>query len=1208
MLTAIYSRPALPYLKSIRVVALLFLILINSSAGDAAEKRSRHVGEIVFITGEVSLRLVNEQAFRAAQAKQELAVGDVIRTGQSGRASIIIDPETQLKIASNSTVVIKETGPGKEKSGALKTLLRLESGEVWTRSKGSGGLDIETPNATASIRGTEWSISVKGNESKVLVSEGQVQVSNEAGSVMVGKNEQGVVVGNQAPVKSIVINPRDRIQWTYYLSEKKLLRFIKFRNAAAGTAEALFNESRLDESEAAFNARLTQDQSDANALAGLGFIALKKGDAEKAGQLFERSAAAKETLAALMGRAYLLLSRNVLDDAAMELRHARQLFPQDPLPYIFQSYLYTSLGDYAAALRECDEGLEKIPGSPEILAFKADIYFILNKPEDAVRAIDQLLARTPDSSEGIEKTGFYHRYVTGDSKRSEDALRRAMQLDPRNDEAVSTLADLMREQGHIEEALQLIKQALDLSPSNAVHHYNYGRLLADINRIDEARAEFSRAVTLDPSFSRAYLGEGIVLLKEGRTEEALKELTKASMFEPNLSEIHSMLAIAHYQNHNVSAALDELKRAEECDPLDSTPHQLASTIYNDLFMPVEAIEESRKVKELLPYRKASGEALLESAKNGSMSLNYGLDFLDLAEWSLFYAQKALYVNPYSNTSHLGVALAYDKIGEVSALQGFNEYFGPASSEYLQGYILNVNSLNFSNRYRTLINKPGHYITFGGSYAAGDSESHGIDMTASGDFGSRFPLTYWASVSSDKDSGHLENSSYRSAGANIVLGYRPRYDHDLYLDIGYSKDRTGVTTKASQWLSWAAEYGFTPDDNQRVEDNLYWIQAGYHKRLGPESHILASARYLQSNTNLENPDGYTDPSGFLDMKSRIFNIAFGIKHVFTLLEDHQVSYGIDHSEVKLVSDEFWPILFPIWYETLKSAMYTRATNLHVYDRWSVTKDITIDAGLFFSHYKPYQYFGLEDVFLGMPLSFGMEASANKNRISPRIGVAINIGDRGVFRMAYQKRSTTGFLGEMAPVGAAGLVPPTFDIAFSEARDIQASIEYEIGKNTFIRVLGGHEKLSDVLQAGASQLWYARVGINQIIGKHLAASLRYHFNDSRVLDGSGHALYGIPQHSAEARLTYVHPSETYFTVRESYTGQRYADTDNTIRVKELFSTDLYLQKEFCKKKIMASVGVYNLFNRKYETADHPYYWYGGTLPGQGTTVAFRLEYRL
>ena len=76
----------------------------------------------------------------------------------------------------------------------------------------------------------------------------------------------------------------------------------------------------------------------------------------------------------------------------------------------------------------------------------------------------------------------------------------------------------------------------------------------------------------------------------------------------------------------------------------------------------------------------------------------------------------------------------------------------------------------------------------------------------------------------------------------------------------------------------------------------------------------------------------------------------------------------------------------------------------------------------------------------------------------------------------------FFGELAPVGTSGLVPPTFDIAYSEAKDLEASVEYELGKNTFVRALGGYEKLSDLISDNStSQLWYGRFALNQILGR-------------------------------------------------------------------------------------------------------------------------------
>ena len=917
---------------------LLFASFSNALDKPIERKGRTPAGEVVFVSGRAEVRLVPEENYRPAAPRQELVPGDIVKTASGGRLSILFKDETQLKLASNTTLMIKEVTSHAEKPGALRILLKLESGEVWTRSKGaSEGLTIETPHATAAIRGTEWGLSVIDNESRVIVMEGNVQLSSPLGSIHVGRNEQAIVTGREAPVKSLVVMPRDRTQWTHYLTEKRLIGYLKFRGGILGRAETLFNEGRLEESAEVFERILSTEPANALALTGLGLIELKRGKVEKAGEYLDQSLEAKKRLLALLGKSYLFISGNRTDEAGEILKDAKESFSKDPLPYIFSSYLYTFHGDFPGALDECDRGLSAIPNDPLLLGFKVNLYFILDKPAEAKKTIDTLIGKNPESSEGYEKLGFYERMVTGNSKKAKQALQRSIDLDGLNDEAVAKLADLLREEGYIPEALKLIEHALSIAPWNAMHHYNYGRLLADINRIDEAREEFRKALGLDSTFSRAYLGEGIVLLKEGRTEQALKELSKASLFEPNLSEIHSFLAIAYYQRQEVRAALDELRRAEECDPLDSTPHQLASVIYNDLYMPVEAIEEARKVLDLLPYRKASGEALLESSQNGTMAVNYGLDFLDLPEWSLYYAQKALFIDPYRNTSHIGVAKAYRKLGQVSALQGFNEFTNPFLSEQLQGLTLNVNSLNFSNRYSTLISKPGHYLTAGGTYAWGDSTEAQGDVTATGDFGSRFPLTYWFYSKGYRDSGHLPNNPYKEADGNLILGYKPSDDHDIYLDLAYSRQKVGVPPSAS------VPAILHRDDDENLKEDLYWVQLGYHKRFSPVSHLIAELRYFKSNDKIENPDFETDHTGFTSRRNKFENAAWGIRHMLTPYEDHQASYGMDYNHLKLNMIDRWGM------QEARDSLGRESFILYIYDRWTISPGMTLDAGLFLSYY-------------------------------------------------------------------------------------------------------------------------------------------------------------------------------------------------------------------------------------------------------------------
>ena len=361
-------RATLLVKRSIRSIVGIILVVSYCEAAEKPLERKGFspVGEIVFVAGKAVVRLVPEEGFRPAVSRQELVTEDMVRTAAGGRLSILFRDETQLKLASNTTLVIKEVTESKEKAGPLKILLRLESGEVWTRSKGvRDGVVIETPYATAAIRGTEWGLSVKGDESRVTVLEGNVQLSNSLGSITVGRNEEGVVVGSQAPTKSIIVMPKERTQWTHYLTERRLLRYLSFGEGGVGHGEVLLNEGKLEESGKMFEERLSRDPGDTGALTGMGLIALKKGDYEKAESHLDRALREKKELLALLGKAYLLIAGNRPEEAGEILKGAKNDFPRDPLLYIFTSYLDTFHGNFPEALKECDRGLASDSKRPD---------------------------------------------------------------------------------------------------------------------------------------------------------------------------------------------------------------------------------------------------------------------------------------------------------------------------------------------------------------------------------------------------------------------------------------------------------------------------------------------------------------------------------------------------------------------------------------------------------------------------------------------------------------------------------------------------------------------------------------------------------------------------------------------------------------------------------------------------------------------------
>ncbi|MFQ5840301.1 MAG: FecR domain-containing protein, partial [Candidatus Methylomirabilales bacterium] len=171
------------------------------------------------------------EVLRASQAQpaslgQGLLPGDVIRTGPGSRVAILLADESQIKLNANSTLEIKQVGapPGRPVPaavGLLHTILKLFNGEIWTRTR-RGELrgeffEIQTPAATATIRGTELNLSVgPADESRLAVLEGVVEFHNPQGRVLVAAGEQATARVGEAPRKTVLVNPRDAVQWSLY--------------------------------------------------------------------------------------------------------------------------------------------------------------------------------------------------------------------------------------------------------------------------------------------------------------------------------------------------------------------------------------------------------------------------------------------------------------------------------------------------------------------------------------------------------------------------------------------------------------------------------------------------------------------------------------------------------------------------------------------------------------------------------------------------------------------------------------------------------------------------------------------------------------------------------------------------------------------------------------------------------------------------------
>src|SRR5687767_6320878 len=179
--------------------------------GPRAALAAERAAEVVSVQGQGEARLDPSAAWRPAAAKQELPALSFVRTGAYSRMGLLFRDQTQVRLAEKTVLQIKAAAV----SPAGRTVLRLEQGRSWSQTNTTpSNLYFETPSATAAIRGTDWEIEVfEGGRALLTVFSGEVEFFNDRGRVLVARNEQAQALPGQAPVKILLANPRDRVQW-----------------------------------------------------------------------------------------------------------------------------------------------------------------------------------------------------------------------------------------------------------------------------------------------------------------------------------------------------------------------------------------------------------------------------------------------------------------------------------------------------------------------------------------------------------------------------------------------------------------------------------------------------------------------------------------------------------------------------------------------------------------------------------------------------------------------------------------------------------------------------------------------------------------------------------------------------------------------------------------------------------------------------------
>ena len=238
-------------------VALAAMIAGVAAEGAPVQRAAPVSGRIVATKAGETAVLVPENRARRAEMRQDLKAGDVLRTNAGGTLAIVFADQTQIRLGRNAVLVVKQVTRGSPSS------LQLQRGSMWARSpRGRSNLSVETPSATAAIRGTEWSLTADDDSSSLSVFSGEVEFANPQGSLS--------VTGGQAAHRVVLVNPSGREQMLYFVTLEDGLNLFGAVTPALSDAHQAALAGRWDEAEELYASIAARSDGRAKAIADHG--------------------------------------------------------------------------------------------------------------------------------------------------------------------------------------------------------------------------------------------------------------------------------------------------------------------------------------------------------------------------------------------------------------------------------------------------------------------------------------------------------------------------------------------------------------------------------------------------------------------------------------------------------------------------------------------------------------------------------------------------------------------------------------------------------------------------------------------------------------------------------------------------------------------------------------------------------------------------
>jgi tetratricopeptide (TPR) repeat protein len=156
---------------------------------------------------------------------------------------------------------------------------------------------------------------------------------------------------------------------------------------------------------------------------------------------------------------------------------------------------------------------------------------------------------------------------TGQYEKAAEQFQQAVQLEPANDRAYTSLAGAYRHLNQPDKAEETYKRAISVRPQYWRGYSYLGAFYFAQAEYEKAAAEFRRATELAPDSYDAFNNLGAALLYDGKDDDAARAFERSIAIRPSLNAYNN-IAVAQFHLHRFKESVENFKEALKIDASD----------------------------------------------------------------------------------------------------------------------------------------------------------------------------------------------------------------------------------------------------------------------------------------------------------------------------------------------------------------------------------------------------------------------------------------------------------------------------------------------------------------------------------------------------------------------------------------------------------------------------------------------------------------